>query len=79
MLIKDSVTKKGIEDNDVQFQPAKNVMRAAFRVAAFEHDGTDAGDIYWDILCDEMLEALDAWRVACGMRKLEWEKGAPSP
>ncbi len=77
MPIKDSVTKKEIEESDV-FRPAKDVMKAAFKVAAFEHDSTDAGDIYWDMLCDDLLGTLDEWRVACGMERLKWEKAAPS-
>jgi hypothetical protein len=74
MPIKIAVTKKEILEADIRFAPAKEVMIAAFEIAAFKHDGSEACDLYWDMLCDDMLEALDAWRVACGMKKISWEK-----
>lgn len=77
MPIKPSVTKKEIESEHA-FPPAKKVALAAYELAAFVHDGSDASDMYWDCLCDDMLEALDEWRVACGLEKLKWKRaGGP--
>jgi hypothetical protein len=77
MPIKDSVTRAEIASEHA-FLPARKVAMCAFEVAAFVHDGSDASDMYWDLLCDDMLEALDEWRVACGMKRLSWERaGGP--
>ncbi len=80
MPIKDSVTRKEVERRDVRFPPAKKVTIAAFEIAAFVHDGSEESDLSWDMLCDDMLIALDEWRAACGMEKLApRNKAAPSP
>lgn len=68
MPIKDSVTLKAVEA-DTSFAPAKAVRLAAFRVAAFEHDGSDASDMYWDTLCEDVRDAVNAWEKACGVKR----------
>ncbi len=67
MPIRESVSLKEVEA-DTSFAEAKAVRLAAFRVAAFEHDGSDASDMLWDVLCEEARDAIRAWEKACGGR-----------
>jgi hypothetical protein len=65
MPIRESVTQKDVEGEVVHFAPAHAVRVAAYKVAAFVHDGSDASDMYWDMLCEEVRAAVDAWEKAC--------------
>jgi hypothetical protein len=65
MPIRESVSQKEIDEAPVHFGPAQAVRVAAFKVAAFVHDGSDASDMYWDLLCEEVRAAVDAWEKAC--------------
>ena len=65
MPFRESVTQETIDKEPVYFWAAQAVRAAAFRVAAFVHDGSDASDMLWDVLCEEVRAAVDAWEKAC--------------
>ena len=65
MPIRESVTQKEVEA-DTEFAPAAAVRMAAYKIAAFEHDGSDVCDMYWDVLCEDVVKAVKAWEKACG-------------
>lgn len=68
-MIRESVSQQYIDEEPAHFGPAQAVRVAAYKVAAFVHDGSDASDMYWDILCFEVREAVDVWAKACGVKE----------